>query len=477
MLAEFFCALQQLTSLSDTKEEVELKKQQIAQERLWAKNLIFTRSFQIQQIDHLYEVAERAEASDKPLEIEQLERRNQGLLTNGIPQLAIEAAPDDSKLEVNKDIPATLVKLPVSLLGALEPRLEPSRKSPKEMLRASEDVIDPLLETWTIWHEIREQRHEVREHQHEAQKRNSGGSSRYAPSVQPLDENDEHIRFQDEHEREESPRGYYLEGETTNWRQPHSAQAMQQAAQIRKRWSGYQASASQHTSEEDESPSSKGSKKNKRAPRRHIIESGSSESPSEDEYQPPARARRTSDSNSPTERRSMSDMPPLAHSYSSGQAMQNRMNYQPPLSFQGPRASMPSQPPLGHRPPFPHAATTTSIPPITTTGPPNPYVPTSPYGPQPAYPAPSQAYARYAAPIANRLPVQQQQPRPVSRDGKSRSPSRLASGAAADTRSAHESRREKRTSTKKNLREGATKGLLGAGAIAGFLEALEGLSL
>jgi hypothetical protein len=36
---------------------------------------------------------------------------------------------------------------------------------------------------------------------------------------------------------------------------------------------------------------------------------------------------------------------------------------------------------------------------------------------------------------------------------------------------------DKRQNTKKNLREGATKGLLGAGAIAGFLEALEGLSI
>jgi hypothetical protein len=40
-----------------------------------------------------------------------------------------------------------------------------------------------------------------------------------------------------------------------------------------------------------------------------------------------------------------------------------------------------------------------------------------------------------------------------------------------------EDKQQKRDKTKKNLREGATKGLLGAGAIAGFLEALEGLSI
>lgn len=72
--------------------------------------------------------------------------------------------------------------------------------------------------------------------------------------------------------------------------------------------------------------------------------------------------------------------------------------------------------------------------------------------------------------------------RPISRDG-ARSPSRL-SGEYAHSERSHRSSRHKTTAevkaekerTKKNLKEGATKGLLGAGAIAGFLEALEGLS-
>ena len=155
--------------------------------------------------------------------------------------------------------------------------------------------------------------------------------------------------------------------------------------------------------------------------------------------------------------------------------MHNHTTYQPPhVQYQGPRPPMTGQPPLGHRPTFQHAATS-PVPPIMTTAPPNPYAPTSPYGVQPVYPPPSQAYTRYVQPIGNNLPVQPA--RPVSRDGKSKSPSRLGPQSAMDPRSAHGSKRASRSKTGKNLREGATKGLLGAGAIAGFLEALEGLSL
>lgn len=75
--------------------------------------------------------------------------------------------------------------------------------------------------------------------------------------------------------------------------------------------------------------------------------------------------------------------------------------------------------------------------------------------------------------------------RPVSQDGKPRSPSRLSqqhnsrsvSGGGPEEQHGHSRHHTKEKSAKHNLREGATKGLLGAGAIAGFLEALEGLNI
>ena len=76
--------------------------------------------------------------------------------------------------------------------------------------------------------------------------------------------------------------------------------------------------------------------------------------------------------------------------------------------------------------------------------------------------------------------------RPGSRDG-ARSPNRLSGEYAHSERSHGTGRSTKHRTpeqiksdkerTKKNMKEGATKGLLGAGAIAGFLDALEGLSI
>ena len=135
----------------------------------------------------------------------------------------------------------------------------------------------------------------------------------------------------------------------------------------------------------------------------------------------------------------------------------------------------------------------TPIPPIHTANAPNPYAqnnaPYPPYGPyHPPAPQPpgSSAQTRYmpqrppAGPLGNNI-------RPVSRDGVGggRSPSRanwgpvppgqMPPGQMPPQRPAK--RDDKKSQTKKNLTEGATKGLLGAGAIAGFLEALEGLSI
>ena len=41
---------------------------------------------------------------------------------------------------------ANLVKLPVNLLGPLETKLEPISESPRHMVQASEEVIEPLLD-------------------------------------------------------------------------------------------------------------------------------------------------------------------------------------------------------------------------------------------------------------------------------------------------------------------------------------------
>ena len=447
-----------------------MTKDKIKQERLWARNLIITRHFQLRQVDHLYNMAEREEARERPPEIEMLERKSQGLLTSGIPQLAIEAPTDDIQNGKAEYQGSNLVKLPVNLLGPLETKLEPISESPRHMVQASEEVIEPLLDMWTRWHEVREERHQ------QQQERDLAGSAKFTPSVQVLPEDDDEPQYYEEHEREESPRGYFLEGNTTDWRQPHSVQARNEYARQRKRWSGYQASVSAESSDVDDSPGSKNSKK-KRGPRRHVIDSASEDSASDKERGVSTRKRRTSEGHSPTERRSTAEMPPLAQSYTAGQAPPNRTTYPPPPQmYQSPRSSLSNTSPQMPRPGF-HHAQTAPIPPLQTGGP-NLYVPNSPYGPPPPQlypqPMPSQAYRTYV-PQAARLPVQP--PRPVSRDGKPRSPSRQSSGQPLHPPTSYEARKAAKSKTRKNLGEGAAKGILGAGAIAGFLEALEGLSL
>jgi hypothetical protein len=48
-------------------------------------------------------------------------------------------------------------------------------------------------------------------------------------------------------------------------------------------------------------------------------------------------------------------------------------------------------------------------------------------------------------------------------------------GSSRNHPKTEEEKKAARAQAQKNLREGATKGILGAGALAGFLEVLEGL--
>lgn len=389
---------------------------------------------------------------------------------------------------------SALVKLPVYSLGELDQTLHQIKESPKDMIRVSDQAIDPLLERWTRWREVRERRHQ----------RDSGG--RFVPTVQNLDEDDEdqplHERYGDE---EDSPRGYYLEGNTTDWRKPNSAAARQEAFRRRKQYSKYQPSVTAAASDTDDSPGSTTSKKP--AAKRHIIDSSSDLDSSASEPEgDQSNARRRNSGSPPAERKiSFHENIPASNSYTSpiqpppwvtvhGASGGNRS---PSVTSGQPtaaRLSSPAYHPLGHRPrPTPdqnpaHHSMSSPLPPVHIANAPNPYTPQqhagfprfvgqpvppfSPYGAQPTM------QARYIPQPANPPVVSA---RPGSQDGKhGRSPSRLSHhsiAARSHTRGEDDKRHSREKSTRHNLREGATKGLLGAGAIAGFLQALEGLSI
>ncbi len=461
------------TSRHDPQDEVLAKQELIKQERAEAQNILIVRYWQMTKLDRLYEASRREDEDDKIAAIEHHDEDLTLVSSAGSSQLTIEAPPAEYASSV------ALVRLPNYSLGELDQTLHKIKESPKDMVQVSSEAIDPLLERWTRWYEVRERRHT----------RDSG--SRYVPSVDNLyDDEEDRPYFEKYREREDSPKGYYLEGMTTDWRKPHSIAAKQEATRRRQKYSRYQPSASAASSDVDDSPGSTASKK-KKSPRHHIIDSASESSDSEHE-QPRIRVRRGSASPT-TERKAMyPEGPPVSHSYSAGQAAPRQMkgpgSPAPGVGSRlAPSPHLPQQRPHATPDQSMHHSMSSPLPPIHIANAPNPYSnanpPYPPHGgfyrpPPPGQQSYSAAQSRYT-PQPPPLSRMQLPPRPVSQDGKGRrSPSRTSYPPATGASRQYPPNPERRDqSTKKNLREGATKGLLGAGAIAGFLEALEGLSI
>lgn len=459
---------------SDSHEEVVAKKELIQQERLETQNALIVRYWQMSKLDRLFENSRREDDEDKIAAIEQHDDDLTLVTSTESSQLTIEPPPPPEYANS-----MALVKLPAYSLGDLEQTLHKIKQSPKDMVQVSSEAIDPLLDRWTRWYEVRERKHT----------RDSGG--KFGPSVDTYyEDEEERPYYQRYREREDSPKGYYLEGTTTDWRKPHSVEAVQEAARRRKKYSRYQPSISAASSDVEDSPESVQAKK--RGPKNHIIDS-QSESSDSDHDLPRVRLRRGSAS--PTsERKAAFDGAPMAHSYSAGQngprGMKSPLN--PAISMTS-RGGYPAQ---GQRPiaapdqTSNHHSLSSPMPPIHIANAPNPYTtsngPYPPYGPQ--YPPGQQPYvstaqARYM-PAPSPFVRPAMSPRPVSQDGPlgRRSPSRGSYPPPGPTTRPSNlkgdgDKRQQKPDVKKNMREGATKGILGAGAIAGFLEALEGLSI
>lgn len=400
------------------------------------------------------------------------EGKSNSAIGEAVPQLALEAPLD-------LGIPSGLTKLPVYSLGQLDQSLHRIRQSKKDMLEASNQVIDPLLQQWTILDEL----------QGHHGTRNSGESARYAPSVENLHEEEDEDRLGTRQfdVREGSARGYFLEGETTNWRQPQSVTAQVEAARLRKQYTGYQPSIDTDEAGEEEGirvPSS-------RVAHHHVVDSSSESSESEIEEKP--RHRRKSSASPTTEKKTrFPDGTPIAHTYGPAQSSFGGRYTVSPNTTPGttPRSSMSApRSPAEYRPaPTPtqnpmHHSLSSPLPPIHTSNAPNPYAPYFPYSPSAAplspYSGPrDQIYpgGRYMPPQQQRLPVP---PRPGSQDGKARSPSRLSTHSSSSRSRPMTAKEIGAEKAKKDrmLAKSATKGILGASGLAVFWEALEGLDV
>lgn len=503
------------TSRHDSPAKVREMSDKIRRERVEAQNVVVLYFFENRHLDRLYHAA-KEEESDRQSPLD-----HHG---NGSDTLT-PVSTSDSQSTKAKDVVVSstrdwVVQPPRKVVPEFDDNWYQIAESKEDMLRVSEQVIDKLLERWTTWRERRDQ---------ELRPSRSKRDERYKPVVDDVYDDEENSPFFDRfQDREDSPNAKLLEGNTSDWRQPHSMQARLEKRRLRKSYAGYQASVSAASSDQEGSPSSSGSKKP--PPRRHIIDSDPESSQSDGEQavqnplpKPSHPRRRSSAVMIPSgEKPRVLEGPPISKSFSvhspAPTVRPGSSNGRPPITqptWPQPQVSQPHLPLPQHQPnqarfqqrptPVPdqngsHHSISSPIPNLQnhySGGYPSPYGP-PPLSPTSYLPPNQQTYpfpptqtqtsappSRYAPP---RLSPQNSQlgpnqQRPKSRDGKPpRSPSRLSREYPrdGDFRYRHDEEEERRRwkrEKKHKISDGAVKGLLAGGGLAVFLEALDALDL
>lgn len=503
------------TSRHDPPQKVREMSDKIRRERVEAQNVVVLYLFENQHLDRLYHTAkEEATEPQSPLESRREESDALTLVSTNESQLT---KVDEVITFSAKDL---AVQPPKKVIPEFDDNWHRMGESKEDMVTVSEQVIDRLLERWTIWREKRDQ---------DSRQPRSKQDGRYRPVVDDVYDDEENSPFFDRfQDREDSPNSKLLEGVTTDWRQPRSMQAQVEKQRLRKSYAGYQPSVSAASSELEDSPSSTGSKK--RPSRRHIIDSDSDSSHSDSDKtgekppeKPKERRRRSSAGTMPIEQKPRSlEGPPLAKSYnphatipqvrpgsSNGrtsipptwtqyqqqQHQQNQQHKQHQRHQQHPQRPLaaPDQNILHHSMSSPVANLqnhyNSGHPPSYLSGPQSPLSYLPPNQQTYPFPPPGQLQTppppRYAPP---RLSPQNShlghnQQRPRSREGKPpRSPSRLSKEYPRNSESRHrqdeeEERRRLKRDKRSKFGDGAVKGLLAGGGLAVFLEALDALDM
>ena len=452
------------TSRRDSPERVAEMTDRIRRERVEAQNVAALYFFENQKVDQLYVTAREEETS-----VEMMASRTSDVSD----ALKLKQSEDQEHQEI--DALAVLehshgnVQKPARVLPEFEDSWRNMDRSPEDMFKASDEIITRLLDRWTVWRDRRDQ---------ELQQPRK--TSRYRAAVQDEYDDDELPSARDV-DNNDSPPGKYLEGVTTDWRQPHSVEAMQNRARLRKAYSGYQPSV-EGQSDKEGSPGSQGS--GKKVSRSHVINSDSS---SEDDERPKPR-RRSSATAVPQGSRKVDEVTSKSYTANTSRTPQRppRPQISPQYShshYQQPVQSRPMSTPdqnISHHsfstpPPAQYTHHPTLSPSQYTT--PN----------MQSYPFPPSQSSRYV-PRPTTQPSRSGQPvrpssrdgpvRPVSRDGRlARSPSRLSKEYTASDYKEYEMERKKmKKEFKKDIGDKAAKGLLAGGGLAVLLEALDAFS-
>ncbi|KAJ5444230.1 uncharacterized protein N7458_008102 [Penicillium daleae] len=437
----------------------------IAQEKAETQNMIIVRYWSLKRLDRLWDLVaqEAVDAANDPT--------NQKIISNHSSNTASAMRP---LLTAAKG--SDLSKLPLVTFGDSDLGLANLERSPKDMVHLSEGAMNRLLLVWvpaldsSLLSTVRKPSPDTAKPSQPRAYVSSGSE----------DENSDDLDW-DGH----SSHGYYLEGTTDDWRKPHSQEARKHAAELRQRYSGYQA----HLESDPEADES------------HQRRRARSKNP------------QITDSSDECEQRATSRQPPKKVTINDNRSSSSR--YPPsPVSDRGP----PTYPTGIFQPPPPP---TQSIPrsqgppqskpvPIHIPGPPQqPYryhpaqdftnsAPRSIPNSQPNIPAGSMPIPspRATPPGQFDAPWSRQQnynnsnllqPRrhpsayPLSSSSPESSfslrPSPPRSAQRSPTRSHRRSSREEAKERHKALTRSATRGLAGIGAIAGFMDALEAFTL
>ncbi|KAJ6005474.1 hypothetical protein N7451_003418 [Penicillium sp. IBT 35674x] len=426
----------------------------IAQEKAETQNMIIIRYWSTKRLDRLWDMVEQEamDAVNDPTS----QRINFNYSSNTA----------QVKLPIAGTTGSGITKLPVVTFGDIDIGLSDVERSPKDMVHLSERAMNRLLLLWAPPMSLELQDASII----------ARGVEPSRPQVYISSDSEEDI--EDQISQGPGVRGYYLEGNTTDWRKPQSQQARYEAARLRQHYSDYQAHVESEADTEglhrqDSTP------KSRTAP------------PSEEGEQGPP-SRQSSGSGSVNGARN------LSHSFTSGYAPHPYHNPDPKHvaftsgSFPPPdqatprsRASSYLQPNSPSSPGYPpqtqrgfsnqeyYASVPRSIP--VNPRPTNPPPTSMPgYSPRGTPPSPSEPPWPRSQGYNNGIPKarQPQHPYPLS----SSSPEVSFQAPPRSNQRSPNSRRTSREEPKdrnKDLKRSATRGLAGIGAIAGFMDALE----
>jgi hypothetical protein len=454
----------------------------IAQEKAEAQNMIIVRYWSVKRLDRLWDMVEHEACEAANDQTSQKIHFNYSNTPSALKPLVAAAKGNDP------------TKIHMVTLGDSEVGLKDLERSPKDMVHLSEKAMNWLLRAWVPSLDP------SKLHDPDL---DSGKLVAPRAFVSDYDGDLEELNFDDEN------RGYYLEGTTDDWRKPHSQEARAHAAQLRTRYSNYQARVDSD-SESDE-------------PSRRSYKPASPVSPTSQRF--------STSSDEAEQRNNGTKQASKNVTFSDGRKHSNSVSSRyPPSQFPDGRTSAYSSSSFPPPPPGPPSSRPQGPPHVQSQPVPN-YIPghlqqssslSQPF--QQAYRShPNQEYnsAPRSIPNSNQpnqsngLPIPSPRgtppgqydfygrPQPYSNNmlqprhhksayGLSTSspesnfrPSPPRSGQRSPTHGHHhrssreDSRREdpRERDRQRNLTRNATRGLAGIGAIAGFMDALEAFSI